>query len=204
MENGVIIENIKPDHVQALEELQYIVFPNLAEDEILHREHYLKHLEVFPEGQFVAMDRNIVVGGTTTMRYHFDPDHPTHHTFSEIVAGGWLTNHDPEGEWLYGIDVSVHPDYRGKGIAKAFYKIRKQLAKQIGCRGQLTVGMLNGFMSYKNEMNIDEYYDKVLNHEIFDPTVSVQEKIGFKIKGLMKDYLNDPTCGNAGAIIVME
>jgi hypothetical protein len=64
--------------------------------------------------------------------------------------------------------------------------------------------MLNGFINYKNEMNIDEYYDKVLNHEIFDPTVSVQEKIGFKIKGLMKDYLNDPTCGNAGAIIVME
>lgn len=204
LQNNIIITNTKPEHTQALEELQYIVFPNLAEDEILHREHYLKHLEIFPEGQFVALDNNKVIGGTTTMRYHFDLENPIHHTFSETVAGGWLTNHEPDGEWLYGIDVSVHPDYRGRGIAKAFYKIRQELAKQLGCKGQLTVGMLNGFFDYKNEMNIDEYYEKVLNHEIFDPTVSVQEKIGFKIKGLMKDYLNDPTCGNAGAIIVME
>ena len=204
LQNNIIIANTKPEHAQALEELQYIVFPNLAEDEILHREHYLKHLEIFPEGQFVALDNNKVIGGTTTMRYHFDLENPIHHTFSETVAGGWLTNHEPDGEWLYGIDVSVHPDYRGQGIAKAFYKIRQELAKQLGCKGQLTVGMLNGYINYKNEMNIDAYYEKVLNHEIFDPTVSVQEKIGFKIKGLMKDYLNDPTCGNAGAIIVME
>lgn len=204
LQNNIIITNTKPEHAQGLEELQYIVFPNLAEDEILHREHYLKHLEIFPEGQFVALDGNKVIGGTTTMRYHFDLSNPVHHTFSETVAGGWLTNHDPDGEWLYGIDVSVHPDYRGQGIAKAFYTIRQDLAKQLGCKGQLTVGMLNGFSNYKNEMNIDEYYRKVLNHEIFDPTVSVQEKIGFKIKGLMKDYLNDPTCGNAGAIIVLE
>jgi hypothetical protein len=110
LQNNIFITNTKPEYTSALEELQFIVFPDLADDEILHKEHYLKHLEVFPEGQFVAMDRNLIVGGTTTMRYHFDLDHPTHHTFSEIVAGRWLTNHDPDGEWLYGIDVSVHPD----------------------------------------------------------------------------------------------
>lgn len=200
---NILFTNTKPEHVSALEELQYIVFPNLAEDEILHAEHYLKHLEIFPEGQLVALDKNKVVGGTTTMRYNFNIDNPVHHTFNETVAGGWLTNHDPNGEWLYGIDVSVHPDYRGRGIAKEFYRIRSAIAKELGCKGQLTVGMLNGYINYKEEMSIDEYYLKVKNHEIFDPTVSVQEKIGFEIKGLMKDYLNDPTCGNAGAVIVM-
>ncbi|MBK9456210.1 MAG: hypothetical protein IPO24_11780 [Bacteroidetes bacterium] len=64
--------------------------------------------------------------------------------------------------------------------------------------------MLNGYYKYRDTMDIDTYYQKVKNHEIFDPTVSVQEKIGFEIVGLMKDYLNDPTCGNAGAIIVLE
>lgn len=204
LNNNIIITNTQPEHASALEELQYIVFPDLAEEEILHKAHYLKHLEIFPEGQFVALDGNKVIGGTTTMRYDFDLNHPAHHTFSEIVAGGWLTNHQPHGEWLYGIDVSVHPDYRGKGIAKAFYNKRQQLAKELGCKGQLTVGMLNGYFNYKDHMDIDTYYQKVLHHEIFDPTVSVQEKIGFEIRGLIKDYLNDPTCGNAGAIIVMK
>lgn len=198
----ICITPTRAHHAKALEALQYVVFPTLAEDEILHEAHYLKHLDIFPEGQLVALDGDRVIGGTTTMRYHFDIEHPVHHTFSETVAGGWLTNHDPEGEWLYGIDVSVHPDYRGRGIAKSFYSIRQEIAKQLGCKGQLTVGMLNGYIQYAKQMDIDTYYQKVLNHEIFDPTVSVQEKIGFQIVGLMKDYLNDPTCGNAGAIIV--
>lgn len=200
----ILIRHTLPQDAKALELLQYIVFPNLAEDEILHEAHYLKHLEIFPEGQLVAVDGNRIIGGTTTMRYHFDLENPEHHTFSETVAGGWLTNHQPDGEWLYGIDVSVHPDYRGIGIAKTFYQLRNQIAKQLGCKGQLTVGMLNGYVNYADKMDIETYYEKVKNHELFDPTVSVQEKIGFQIVGLMKDYLNDPTCGNAGAIIVMK
>ena len=71
-------------------------------------------------------------------------------------------------------------------IAREFYRIRSAISKELGCKGQLTVGMLNGYINYKEKMSIDEYYLKVKNHEIFDPTVSVQEKIGFEIKGLMK------------------
>ncbi|HMZ90204.1 MAG TPA: GNAT family N-acetyltransferase [Chitinophagales bacterium] len=201
---NIIIIHTRAEHAQALEDLQYIVFPNLAEDEILHKAHYLKHLEIFPEGQLVALHNDRVIGGTTTMRYHMDPDHPAQHTFSETVAGGWLTTHQPAGEWLYGIDVSVHPDYRNRGIARAFYNIRQQIAKALGCRGQLTVGMLNGYFNYASTMSVKTYFEKVKAHELFDPTVSVQEKIGFRIVSLMENYLNDPTCGNAGAVIVME
>ena len=201
---NILITNTGPEHAEQLEQLQHIVFPDLAESEILHAAHYRKHLEIFPEGQFVALDGEKVVGGTTTMRCHFNLDHPAQHTFAETMAGGWLTTHDPEGECIYGIDVSVHPAYRGRGIARAFYRVRQKLALQLGCRGQLTVGMLNGYAHYKNALSIEAYFQKVKDHIIFDPTVSVQEKIGFRIVSLMKDYLNDPTCGNAGALIVME
>lgn len=201
---NIRITQTRPEHAAALEALQYIVFPELAEDEILHEAHYLKHLEIFPEGQLVALDGDKVIGGTTTMRYNMDPDHPAQHTFSETVAGGWLTTHDPNGEWLYGIDVSVHPDYRNRGIARAFYDIRQRIAIDLGCRGQLTVGMLNGYRAYADKMSVRTYFEKVKAHELFDPTVSVQEKIGFRIVSLMENYLNDPTCGNAGAVIVKE
>lgn len=195
---------MKAEHAEQLEALQRIVFPNLAEEELLHADQYKKHVEIFPEGQFVALDGDKVVGATSTIRYHFDINHQEHHTFFEIMGGGWFTTHDSNGEWLYGMDVSVHPDYRNKGIAKALYKARMETCKQLGLKGQMTVGMLNGYNKVKDEMTIEEYYEKVKNKELFDPTVSVQEKVGFKIVGLMKDYLNDPTCGNAGAVIVME
>lgn len=204
LSSGIVIVPMQQEHAEQLESLQRIVFPSLAEEELLHAEQYKKHVELFPEGQFVALDGDKVIGATSSIRYHYDPDVYEHHSFFEIMGGGWFTTHEPNGEWLYGMDVSVHPDYRGKGVAKALYRARQQTCRDLGLKGQMTVGMLNGYDKVRNEMSIDEYYEKVKNHEIFDPTVSVQEKVGFKISGLMKDYLNDPTCGNAGAVIVMD
>ena len=206
LSSGIVITPMRAEHAEQLEALQRIVFPNLAEEEILHAEQYKKHVEMFPEGQFVALDlthANKLVGATSSIRYHFDADHQEHHTFFEIMGGGWFTTHDPNGEWLYGIDVSVHPEYRNKGIAKALYRARQNTCRQLGLKGQMTVGMLNGYADVKDKMSIEEYYEKVKNKELFDPTVSVQQRIGFEIVGLMKDYLNDPTCGNAGAVIVL-
>ncbi len=201
--HNIVITSTLAEHAGQLEALQRIVFPNLAEEELLHAAQYKKHVELFPEGQFVAMDNDKVIGATSTIRYHFDINNNEHHTFFEIMGGGWFTTHEPNGEWLYGMDVSVHPDYRGKGIARALYAARQNTCKLLGLKGQMTVGMLNGYNAVRDKMSVDEYYEKVKTHELFDPTVSVQEKIGFKIIGLMKDYLNDATCGNAGAVIVM-
>ncbi|MCY7409152.1 MAG: putative toxin-antitoxin system toxin component, PIN family [Chitinophagales bacterium] len=201
--SGILITEMKPEHTSQLEALQRIVFPSLAENELLHADQYKKHLEIFPKGQFVAVDGSKVIGATTTMRYHYNFTKPEYHTFFEVMGGGWLTTHEPDGEWLYGIDVSVDPHYRNRGIAKALYRARQHTCKVLNLKGQLTVGMLNGYEKVKKEMSVEEYYEKVKQGEMFDPTVSVQKKVGFEIVGLMKDYLNDPTCGNAGAVIVL-
>ncbi|HYV93094.1 MAG TPA: GNAT family N-acetyltransferase [Chitinophagales bacterium] len=202
--SGILIAHMFKEHCVLLEALQHKVFPHLAEEEILHAEQYKRHLEIFPEGQFVALDAEKVVGATTTMRYHYDLNHQHHHTFSEVMGGGWLTTHDPKGEWLYGIDVSVDPDYRKMGIAKALYRARQHLCRQLGLNGQLIVGMLNGYEGVKGKMSLEEYYQKVKNKELFDLTVSVQMKIGFEIVSLMKEYLHDPTCDNSGAMMMLD
>ncbi|MEO6169115.1 MAG: GNAT family N-acetyltransferase [Chitinophagales bacterium] len=204
LSSGISIVNTHDEHAQQLEALQKKVFPSLAEDELLHANQYIKHLELFPEGQFVALDGEKVIGATTSMRYHYDFNQPEHHTFKEVMGGGWLTTHEPDGEWLYGIDVSVDPDYRKMGIAKALYRARQHTCRQLGLKGQITVGMLNGFEKVKDQMTIEAYYEKVKQGELFDPTVSVQQKVGFEIVGFMKDYLHDPTCGNSGAVIILD
>lgn len=202
--SGIRITFTRPEDAEILEALQYLVFPFLSEEEILHTPQYRKHLEIFPEGQMIALDGDKVIAGSTCMRYHCDIDHPGHHTFSEVIAGGWLTTHEPDGEWLYGMDISVHPDYRQRGIARGFYRMRQLVARAHDMKGQISVGMLNGFINYKDQYSIDAYYEKVKSGEIFDPTLSVQQKIGFEIRGLIKEYLSDPTCGNAGALIVLD
>lgn len=200
---GLVVQHMQPVHADALEALQRIVFPALDEDELILAVHYRRHLEVFPEGQFVITDKDKVIGMTTTMRSNFDFNHH-HHTFKETIAGGWLTNHQPDGEWLYGLDVGVHPDYRGKGLARHLYRARHELAKELGLKGQVTVGMMNGYGAVSNKMSGEEYYKELVEGKRTDPTITTQMKVGFEPIALIEDYLNDPTCGNYGVLIKID
>jgi GNAT superfamily N-acetyltransferase len=199
----MLLTPTQPHHAEPLEELQRIVFPTLSDEERLKAPHYLKHIELFPEGQYVMLEGQRVVGMTTTIRLHFDFDH-IDHTFADIIAGGWCTTHQPDGPWLYGVDVGVHPDYRGRGIGKALYQARHELVHRLGLRGQVTVGMLSGFGDAKTHMSAQQYYDRVITGELFDPTVSMQMRAGFEPRGLLPGYVNDPVCDNWGVLLVWE
>ena len=201
--NGLVITNLLPQHANKLEALQRIVFPSLAEDELILAKHYLHHYQIFAEGQFVILDGEEVVGMTTTMRYDFDFDNH-HHTFKETISGGWMHKHDHEGQWLYGLDVGVHPNYRGKGLARELYRARQNLAVHLKLKGQLTVGLLSGFGLVNEPISAETYYQQLLLGQRSDPTLGPQLKIGFKPLGLIKDYVNDPSCGNCGVLLQLD
>jgi len=201
--NDLVVQHMRPEHAEQLERLQKIVFPSLAADELIQAKHYLKHLQLFPEGQFVICDRNIVIAMTTTMRSSFDFAN-YHHTFKETIAGGWMTNHDPNGDWLYGLDIGVHPNYRGSGLARVLYRARHEIAKQLKLKGQLTVGMMSGFGAVKNEISGEAYFKELMEGKRFDPTISAQMKIGFEPIALIPDYVSDPVCGNFGVLIKLD
>ncbi len=199
----LVVQHMQPEHAEQLEGLQKIVFPTLADDELIKAKHYLKHLELFPEGQFVITDKGNVIGMTSSMRSSFDfADY--HHTFKETIAGGWMTNHNPEGDWLYGLDIGVHPDYRGMGLARILYRARHEIAKQLGLKGQLTVGMMSGYGAVSNDMSGLAYYQELIDGKRFDPTISTQMKIGFEAVALIPDYVSDPVCGNYGVLIKLR
>lgn len=203
LDNGLVVQHMQPEDALQLEALQRIVFPTLANDELILAKHYLRHLELFPEGQLVIKDAEKVVGMTTTMRSKFDFSH-YHHTFKETIAGGWLTNHDPEGDWLYGLDIGVHPDYRGLGLARILYRARHEITNELGLKGQVTVGMMNGFGAVSNQMTGEQYFQELITGKRKDPTLSAQIKIGFEPIALIPDYLNDPACGNYGVLIKID
>jgi GNAT superfamily N-acetyltransferase len=201
--DGLTVMNTQAMHVHQLEELQRIVFPTLADDELIRAEHYLRHIEIFPEGQFVITDKERVIGMTTTMRCDFDfDDH--HHTFKETISGGWMSNHDPRGEWLYGLDMGLHPEYRGRGLSRILYRSRQEVARMLGLRGQLTVGMMMGYGELSHLMSGKQYYEEMIIGERTDPTLTVQMRMGFEPVALISEYLNDPSCGNFGVLIKLD
>jgi 4-aminobutyrate aminotransferase/(S)-3-amino-2-methylpropionate transaminase len=201
--DGLVIAHARPEHAEQLEELQRISFPTLAEEERFKSRHYRKHMELFDEGQIVALDGGRVVGATATVRLNFDFEH-VNHTFSEIIQGGWLTSHEPEGDWLYGADISVHPEYRGRGIATALYAARQEVVWRLGLKGQVTAGMIPGYSKVKDQMTAEQYYDAVLAGQMRDSTLSMQMGTGFEPRGLLENYLNDPVCDNYSVLLVLD
>jgi ribosomal protein S18 acetylase RimI-like enzyme len=190
------------EHAAQLGELQKIVFPTLAPDQRFEARHYLRHIELFPEGQFCVVDGPKVVGMTSTIRMNFDFAHPDH-TFADVIQGGWLTSHDPNGRWLYGADIGVHPDYRRRGIARMLYKARHETVRALGLAGQVTVGMPSGYGAVKDQMSAQQYYDELVAGTRTDPTISAQRRLGFTLRSLVPNYIDDPVCDRYGIVLVL-
>jgi 4-aminobutyrate aminotransferase / (S)-3-amino-2-methylpropionate transaminase / 5-aminovalerate transaminase len=201
--DGLVIAQARPEHAQQLEELQRICFPTLAEEQRFRRAHFLKHMELFGDGQLVALDGDKVVGATSTVRLDFDFNH-VDHTFADIIQGGWLTSHQPGGAWLYGADLSVRPQYRGRGLASALYAARQELVWRLKLKGQVTAGMIPGYGPLKDTMTAQQYYESVLAGRMRDPTLSMQMNVGFEPRGLLANYLDDPICDNYSVLLVLD
>jgi len=200
IEDGYLLRTMQADDAEQLAELQQLIFPNLSNDELITAAHYRNYVKAFPNGQLVILDDEKVIATSCSMITDFDFNH-YQHSFKETIGDGTLNNHNPKGEWLYQLDIGVHPAYRGKGLARQLYKANHFIAKELGLKGQLTVGMLNGYGAVCNAIAAEQYYEELIIGKRNDPTVSAQLKVGFEPLGLIPNYLDDPTCGNYGVLL---
>ncbi len=194
----IVITNTQKHHITACAELQKLSFTNLPPEELLTEAHIVNHIRLFPEGQFVALDKATgqVVGMTAGFRTHFDFAHSHGHNYIEATGNRWFSRHNSRGGHYYGADMCVHPDYRGQGIGRKFYDVRKSLCCQLGLRGQIICGMIPGYKDYKHVMTAHEYVRFVIAETIFDNTLSTQLRNGFVARGLIENYVQDePTNG---------
>jgi GNAT superfamily N-acetyltransferase len=203
MNETIEIVTIRPEFAPALAELQRACFPTLGKQELMKEEHFLKHCEIFPEGEFVVLVNGRVVALGSGFFYNFDFDMPNH-TFTEIIAGGYYTNHNPQGENYYGADISVHPDYRGRGIGRMLYDARKALVIRTNRKGIVAGGVLPGYPNVRHQLTIPEYVEQVIAGKLFDPTLTMQLRNGFTVKGLLKNYIDDRNSDNWATLIVWQ
>jgi GNAT superfamily N-acetyltransferase len=199
----ITIKNLAVEYAESLAALQPLVFPTLHPEELLKTEHFLHHIELFPDGQFVALADGVVVGSTTTMRTDFDFSRPQH-SFVNIIGNGWLTDHKPDGEWLYGVDVNVHPDYRRMGIGKALYQARDKFVARRSLHGQITGAMLPGFRKHAAHMDVETYCREVVAGVLADPTLTMQLNCGFQFLDVIHDYLSTPDGGYLAAALIVK
>ena len=196
------VVNSRCEMAAQLERVQRASFPHLEAGSLITAAHYQAHIARFPEGQFAVVNAaGEVVACSTDFRATVDFDH-FEHRYLDAVDHNWLTHHDSDGDWLYGADIGVLPAYRRRGIARLLYRARQALVRRLGLRGHVAGGMLVGYGAHKDRMSVASYVEKVNTGELFDPTVSVQLKMGFAIHGVIDDYVDDPSCDHKAAFIV--
>ena len=64
--------------------------------------------------------------------------------WEEIADRGFIRNHKPSGTTLYGLEMMVDPDYRGRGLARRLYDARKRLAREKNLMRIVVAGRMPG------------------------------------------------------------
>ena len=199
--SGLRFVNLTADLASQCAALELAAFPHADPDDLLGEDDIRAYAEVFPEGFFVCLDRDRVVGQGAGIYLDFDFDHPQH-SIVEITGEHQCGNHDPAGAWYYGTDIVVDPAYRRRGIGRRLYELRKDLVRRDHKAGIIAGGHMPGFPDHKHEMSADAYLDKVRSRELYDATLTFQMDNGFEIGPALADYLTDEATDNWSALIV--
>lgn len=197
-EKKIILRNIEHQDIDEILALQKICFPNM---DPWKREHLESHLEIFPEGQFCVEYDGQVIGTCSSLIVNFD-EYDEKHTWDEITDEGYITNHDPEGYNLYGIEVMVHPDFRRMKIGRRLYEARKELAEKLNLKSIIIGGRIPNYHKYADQMTPREYVKEVVHHNIYDPVLTFQLMNGFTLMRINPDYLPDDKASNAHATLM--
>lgn len=193
--------NLTKDLAVQCAELELQAFPHAVPDDLLNVKDIEAYADTFPEGFFVCLDGDRVVGQGAGIFLDFDFD-DIQHRIVDVTGEHQCLNHDWNGDWYYGTDIVVHPDYRRRGIGKTLYQLRKDVVVEHNKRGIIAGGHMNNYAEHKDSMTVEDYVEAVKERTIYDATLTFQMDNGFEIRGVLYDYLRDEATDDASALIV--
>lgn len=185
----LVIRNARLSDVPAICELTNRVYKNTAMLGYTHGA-LTGQINNFPQGQFVITANDKILGYCATFIVEEEVALKKH-TWAEITGNGYASRHDPEGDWLYGMEVCVDPDYRGYRLGQRLYDQRKRLVEDLGLRGIIFAGRLPTLAKrIKKVGTVEQYVEDIKAKKARDPVLSFQLHNDFEVIGIIKDYLS--------------
>lgn len=152
------------------------------------REEFESQLRTFPAGQLgVEFDDELV--GVSASLVVIGDEARNAHDFEDITDDGYIRNHRQDGDYLYGIDIAVDPEFQGQRLARRLYDARKDLCRRQNLKGMIIGGRIPGFGAHAAEMSPEEYVERVEQRLINDPVLNAQLANGFRVRRVMRGYM---------------
>ena len=145
-------------------------------------------LRIFPEGQVVTVADDKIVGCALSIIVDYDLVKGDH-TYAKVTGNETFCTHNPKGNILYGIEVFIHPDYRGLRLARRMYEYRKELCEKLNLKAIMFGGRIPNYHKYADRMRPKEYIEQVRKREIYDPVLTFQLSNDFHVRKVMTNYL---------------
>ncbi len=162
------------------------------------RDQIESQLSIFPEGQLCVEIDGRLAATASSLILEFD-ETLEWHNWKAVADSGYIRNHKAKGDTLYGIEIMVHPDFRGMKLSRRLYDARKQICREKNLSRIIIAGRIPGYQAHSEELSAREYIDQVLEKMIYDPVLTAQLSNGFAVKGLIPNYIPSDveSCGYA-------
>ncbi len=215
MRRKIKIRQARVDDIEAILLVEKKAWP---ENLRASREMYESRLGIFPQGTLVAEGEGGIEGVVVSQVIHFNSI-PDISSWNEATDDGYIRNsHDPQGNTLYGVNLSVSPQTQSR-VAVALLEAVGKLAIRHNFKQIVLGGRIPSFARYlkhycqKNGISVipDEERDRIAEHYMratnrrgnpLDPQITLYQKAGMKIIKLLPNYFKDPESLNYGILLL--
>ncbi|UAB82351.1 GNAT family N-acetyltransferase [Marixanthomonas sp. SCSIO 43207] len=158
-------------------------------------------LSLFPEGQIVIVADGNIAGCALSIIVDYDTIEDNH-TYDDITKDPNFAIHNANGDVLYGIDVFIHPDYRGLRLGRRLYDYRKELCENLNLKSIVFGGRMPNYHKYAETLSPKKYLEKVRSKEIEDPVLNFQLSNDFHPLRVLKGYLEGDAASGEYAVLM--
>jgi len=184
-EKKIRVRPLRVNDFARVVELQLLSFPKMKP---WSREQFESQIRIFPKGQFGITLDGALIASSASLIVDFDM-YTDWHDWKKLSDNGFIRNHDPNGDTLYGIEIMVHPDFRGMRLARRLYDARKRLCREMNLARMVIGGRIPGYKAESKKLTARQYVERVMRKELYDQVLTTQLSNGFVLQRLIADYL---------------
>lgn len=208
------IRNANMADLDALVRLEELAW---AEDARADRDTYILRLKTFPEGILIG-ERNGEIEGAVVTQLISSDMLAGHFTWSQITDGGKIANtHNPLGDVIYGVNLSVKPSHMYNGVILALMNAIATMAIKRNLKFGALGGRLPGLRRYLKKINIDfanlpnGLKDKIVEEYIFgntkynrplDPEIAMYRHFDLMPIRPLRNYFTDYESMDYGVLLI--